>query len=200
MFAAWSLFLACSGLIAIAGFWLARYGDVIAEKTQLGGTWIGVILVATVTSLPELVTGISSVTLADAPDIAVGDVLGSCVFNLALVAVLDFLHRETPIYRTASHGHILSAGFSIMLPVLCARYGGWGFLASRLPPEMLSWDGGVGVQSILVWYVIASATMVEPAFYQRCYAARSSATARNGILLSIVFWSLFDFMTTFTVL
>ncbi len=115
MFAAWSLFLACSGLIAIAGFWLARYGDVIAEKTQLGGTWIGVILVATVTSLPELVTGISSVTLADAPDIAVGDVLGSCVFNLALVAVLDFLHRETPIYRTASHGHILSAGFSIML-------------------------------------------------------------------------------------
>jgi len=111
----WLQFLACSALIAFAGAWLARYGDAIAEKTKLGGTWIGVILVATVTSLPELSTGLSSVTLADAPNIAVGDVLGSCVFNLALIAVLDFLHRETPIYRMASHGHILSAGFSVIL-------------------------------------------------------------------------------------
>lgn len=115
MLTAWSLFLTCSALIAFAGYWLAHYGDVIAEKTKLGGTWIGVILVATVTSLPELATGLSSVTLADAPNIAVGDVLGSCVFNLALIAVLDFLHRETPLYRLASHGHILSAGFSIIL-------------------------------------------------------------------------------------
>jgi cation:H+ antiporter len=87
----------------------------IAEKTGLGGAWIGVILVATVTSLPELATGISSVALADAPDIAVGDVLGSCVFNLLLIALLDFLYRETPLYRLASHGHILSAGFSVIL-------------------------------------------------------------------------------------
>jgi cation:H+ antiporter len=112
---AWIQFLSCAGFIAISGFWLSRYGDVIAEKTGLGGTWTGVILVATATSLPELVTGLSSVTLASAPDIAVGDVLGSCVFNLALIAVLDFLYRETPIYSKASHGHILSAGFSIML-------------------------------------------------------------------------------------
>jgi cation:H+ antiporter len=112
---AWLQFLACSALIAIAGYWLARYGDVIADKTKLGGAWIGVILVATVTSLPELATGVSSVTLANAPDIAVGDVLGSCVFNLAMIAVLDFLHREMPIYRKTSEGHILSAGFSIIL-------------------------------------------------------------------------------------
>lgn len=115
MFAAWAQFLTCSALIAVAGLWLARYGDVIAEKTGLGGTWIGVILVATVTSLPELVTGVSSVTLADAPNIAIGDALGSCIFNLLLIAVLDFLYRGTPLYRMASHGHILSAGFSIIL-------------------------------------------------------------------------------------
>jgi cation:H+ antiporter len=112
---AWLQFLACSILIAASGYFLARYGDVIADKTKLGGAWIGVILVATVTSLPELATGISSVTLANAPDIAVGDVLGSCVFNLAMIAVLDFLYREMPIYRKTSNGHILSAGFSIIL-------------------------------------------------------------------------------------
>lgn len=115
MLTAWLWFLLCSGVIAGAGYSLARYGDIIAEKTRLGGTWVGVILVATVTSLPELVTGVSAVALAGAPDIAVGDVLGSCVFNLALIAVLDFLYREMPLYRKASSGHILSAGFSIIL-------------------------------------------------------------------------------------
>jgi cation:H+ antiporter len=112
---AWLQFLLCGALIAGSGFWLARYGNVIAEQTGLGGTWIGVILVATVTSLPELVTGVSSVTVADAPDIAVGNVLGACVLNLLLIALLDFLHRESPIYLRASQAHILSAGFSIML-------------------------------------------------------------------------------------
>jgi len=68
-----------------------------------------------VTSLPELVTGVSSVTLADAPDIALGDVLGSCILNFALIAALDFLYRKKSIYAEASHGHILSAGFSVIL-------------------------------------------------------------------------------------
>lgn len=115
MLTAWVQFLACSAAIAISGYFLARYGDAIAEKTQLGGTWIGVVLLATVTSLPELVTGVSSVTLIDAPDIAVGDVMGSCVFNLVLIAVLDFMYREMPLYQKTSNGHILSAGFGVIL-------------------------------------------------------------------------------------
>jgi cation:H+ antiporter len=50
---AWLQFLICAGLIGVSGFWLARYGDAIAEKTRLGGTWIGVILVATVLRYPN---------------------------------------------------------------------------------------------------------------------------------------------------
>lgn len=115
MLLAWLQFLACAIAIAIAGYKLACFGDIIAEKTRLGRTWVGVILLATVTSLPELITGISSVALANAPDIAVGNVLGACVFNLALLALLDFFYREMPIYQKASSGHILSAGFSIIL-------------------------------------------------------------------------------------
>jgi len=115
MFLAWLQFFACAVAIAVAGYKLACVGDIIAEKIKLGRTWVGVILLATVTSLPELVSGISSVTLADAPDIAVGSILGACVFNLALLAFLDFFYREMPIYQKASSGHILSAGFSIIL-------------------------------------------------------------------------------------
>jgi cation:H+ antiporter len=111
----WAEFLLCAALIGIAGFRLSRYGDVIAEITGLSGSWIGLILLATATSLPELITGISAVTVAAAPDIAAGDVLGSCVFNLAILVALDFLHRHESVYRRASQGHLLSAGFGIIL-------------------------------------------------------------------------------------
>ncbi|MBI3917908.1 MAG: sodium:calcium antiporter [Betaproteobacteria bacterium] len=108
-------FVLCVALIGVAGARLSRYGDIIAEKTRTGGTWIGMVLLATVTSLPELVTGVSAVTVADVPNIAVGDVLGSCVFNLAILIVLDFLHRDESVYTRASQGHILSAAFGILL-------------------------------------------------------------------------------------
>jgi cation:H+ antiporter len=59
--ALWLQFIACTGIILVSGMYLSKYGDIIAEKTGLGRTWIGVVLVASVTSLPELVSGISSV-------------------------------------------------------------------------------------------------------------------------------------------
>src|SRR3990170_5747354 len=112
---AWLEFALCAVLIGYAGTKLSRYGDVIADKTGLGGAWIGLALMATVTSLPELVTGISSVALVDAPDIAVGNVLGACIINLTMIVILDLLHREESIYSRASQGHILSAGFGIIM-------------------------------------------------------------------------------------
>ena len=111
----WLQFLLCLTLIGYAGVKLSRYGDVIADKTGLGGTWIGLVLLASVTSLPELVTGISSVAVVKVPEIAVGDILGSCVFNLLIIVILDFLHRGESVYTRTSQGHILSAGFGIML-------------------------------------------------------------------------------------
>jgi len=111
----WLYLALCIVVIGFAGARLSRYGDVIAEKTGLGRSWVGLVLLATVTSLPELVTGLSAVTIADVPDIAVGDVLGSCVFNLGILVVVDFLHRDEPVYTRASRGHILSAGFGVIL-------------------------------------------------------------------------------------
>lgn len=151
----WLEFILCVIVIGIAGVKLSRYGDAIADKTGMGGTWIGLILLATVTSLPELVTGITSVTVAQAPEIAVGDVLGSCVFNLLIIVVLDFLHRKESMYTRASHGHILSAAFGIML------IGFTGFnilLSSRGGSYQI---GHVGLYSpfILVFYLIMMRTV-----------------------------------------
>jgi cation:H+ antiporter len=111
----WTSFLVCTSAIVFAGTRLSRYGDIIAEKTGLGRTWIGVVLMASVTSLPELVTGISSVTYAGVPDIAAGDILGSCVFNMLILAVLDAIYRPMPISAKAHYGNVLSGGFGILL-------------------------------------------------------------------------------------
>ena len=111
----WFEFAVCAALIGMAGATLSRYADIISDKTGFSRGWIGLVLLATVTSLPELITGISSVTLADVPNIAVGDVFGSCVFNLTILVVLDFMLREESVYRRASQGHLLSAGFGVVL-------------------------------------------------------------------------------------
>lgn len=111
----WLQFLFCVAVIGAAGYRLSLFGDVIAEKTGLGRNWTGLVLLASVTSLPELVTGISAVTAAAVPNIAVGDALGSCVFNLMLIVLLDFLHRGEAVYTRASVGHALSAGFGTLL-------------------------------------------------------------------------------------
>lgn len=111
----WFEFIACSALIVVGGANLAKYGDTIAEKTGIGRAWIGLILMASVTSLPELIIGISSVTLAGVPNIALGDVMGSCVYNLAILAFMDALYGSKSLYQGAGRGHILSAGFSVVL-------------------------------------------------------------------------------------
>ena len=111
----WVKFIFCTALIVYAGYKLSVYGDVIAEKTGLGRTWIGIVLMAGVTSLPELITGVSSVTVVNVPNIAVGDIMGSCVFNILIIALLDLLHGPGPIFSRADHGHILSGGFGIIM-------------------------------------------------------------------------------------
>jgi cation:H+ antiporter len=110
----WLQFLGTALLIVLAGVRLARYGDVLGEKTGLGRSWIGLVLLATTTSLPELFTGIGATVLAALPDIAVGDVLGSCMFNLLILSFMDAIHPE-PISTRAHQGHALSIGFGLLL-------------------------------------------------------------------------------------
>ncbi len=75
------LFLLSAVVIVLAGTKLSHYGDRIAEHTGLGRLWIGAVLLAGATSLPEVFTAISAVLL-DAPNIAVGDLLGAGLSNM----------------------------------------------------------------------------------------------------------------------
>ena len=68
----WATFILSAGLIVAAAMQLARSGDVLAARTGIGGMFIGVLLLAGATSLPEMLTGINAV-LIGSPDIAAGN-------------------------------------------------------------------------------------------------------------------------------
>jgi SSS family solute:Na+ symporter len=91
---------------------------------------------------------------------------------------------------------LMYGGFVILFASLVLQHGGLAFLIPRVPETHWVWHGGNGAAAVIVWYVIALGTMVDPAFWQRAYAARDPRVARNGVLVSILFWVAFDFMTT----
>lgn len=141
-------FALCAAIVVLAGVRLSKYGDAIAEKTGLGGMWVGVLMLSVITSLPELVSGMSAVLVFDAPDIAVGDIAGSCLFNLAILAALDFREQQ-PLSARIHQGHVLVAGFGLVQLGLAAL----AMLAGRDAPAI----GWIGLQSVafLVIHVLA---------------------------------------------
>ncbi len=142
-------FAACALLIARAGYVLSRSADALAEAHGWGRGWVGLALLATVTSLPELASGISAVAFVDAPNLAVGNALGACVVNLLFLVVVDALQRHQPMYREASATHLLSAGFGVVMLGFVAM----SLLAATRAPAVLH----VGVYSpvLLALYLMA---------------------------------------------
>lgn len=144
----WIQFIVCALVIVFAGSRLSKYGDIIAEKTGLGKTWIGVLLLATVTSLPELITGISSVAIFNVPEIAVGDVLGSCAFNLLIIALLDGMAGPEPVVTKVKPGQVLTAAFgTLMLGLVCLTL----VLGKQVPT--IGWFGLSSLIFLLVYLI-----------------------------------------------
>lgn len=136
-------FVLCAAIIFFAGKRLSYYGDLLAEKTGLSKGWVGLILMASVTSLPELMVGISSAAIVQSPDLATGDIMGSCAFNLGILAMMDaFVPHKKPLTSVASSTHMLSAGLGILMLSLV------GF--SLFMKTDLVAVGWVGVSSLLL--------------------------------------------------
>lgn len=195
----WLEFAACMMLIAVAGTRLARHGDEVATHLGLSRSWVGLILLATVTSLPELATGLGAVTVAGTPDIALGDALGSCVFNLALLAIVEALYRQAPLFVRANAAHRAAAwsGTALLLVVVAS------VIAGRLIPGLAIGPVAVGSLVLVAGYVIAmrrvhAATLIPvegPASPQdrtagrramRAYAVAAVVIVGGGIWLPLV--------------
>ncbi len=148
LFIALSGFVLCAAAITFSGWHLARLGDRLAELTGLGRAWLGLVLMATVTSLPELFVGISSAGIHGNADLAVGDVLGSCVFNLLILSVLDAFHRGPGLLRKVEPKQVLSAALGIVLLALV----GFGLF---LPDQyvVMGWVGALSIVFVGVYLV-----------------------------------------------
>ena len=93
----WLQLAAAAAIILGASWFLAKSADVVAFKTGLGRSFVGVVLLATATSLPELGTGVSAIGLLGEPDLALGDAFGSNLFNLLIIGLLDLYWRDGPL-------------------------------------------------------------------------------------------------------
>ena len=93
---------------------------------------------------------------------------------------------------------LMFAGFGVIIPFCYSTFGGIDYLNANLPATHLSLTGGNSVTYILVWFFIGAWAIVDPGFHQRCYAAKDENTARKGIFISLIFWFIFDAMTTIT--
>jgi cation:H+ antiporter len=187
----WFEFFACTLVIWVAGVRLSRYGDQIAAKSGTSRTWVGVVLLASVTSLPELVTGLSSAGLAGIPDLAIGDVLGSCVFNLLILVIVDFIYRQEPVYARASIGHILSAAFGVVLLGVAAFGIGVGALGRSFRIAHVA----VVTPVLIVGYAVAMRAVFryeqrqEADYLDEAGPARDARTLRE-LLVHYALWSL----------
>lgn len=133
-------FIVCGALVVLAGHALARYADALAGATRLGKLWVGSVVLAGATSLPELVTDVSAVRMR-APDLAVGDLFGSSLANMLILAVVDLAAPNRRVLQSAAVDHLLVAFLAISLNILAAA-----LVLTRAD----EWVAPVGMGSLIV--------------------------------------------------
>jgi len=132
--------LSVSALIFLVASRLSRHADAIADETGLGGLWIGTVLLAASTSLPEVLTGLNA-ALLDAPDIGVGDIFGANMANMMILAVMDLVFARRRVLDQVDKGHAQFGLLGILLMVMAGIgiiAGGWGRI------------GHVGLETVMI--------------------------------------------------
>lgn len=118
--------------------------------------------------------------------------------GVSMVIIYAFLGGfRAEVFSDLVQFFVMCAGVAVVLLFSINEFGGISFLKANLPAEHFSLTGGGTIAETLVWGFIALSTLVDPNFYQRCFAATSTKVAKRGILISTIIWFLFDICTTF---
>lgn len=136
----WLVFAVSSFLLVLAAVKLAEYSDTIALRTGLGRLFIGTLLLAGATSLPEFLTSINSL-YRSVPDLAAGKMFGSNMFNIFLLGLFDVIYWRRNILLKVVNKHILTAGFAVLLGSLAVF-----FVQAHIPWHV----GWLGVDSFVL--------------------------------------------------
>ncbi|MDW7739674.1 MAG: hypothetical protein SCJ97_06410 [Bacillota bacterium] len=138
---AWLQFFAGAILIVIAGVTLTKSADTLGRALGLTTGWAGVIILPFATSLPELVSSVRAALIL-APDLAVGNLFGSNLFNIAIIAIVDLMQGKGSLFIRLKDGHAMSASISVILISIA----GLGLL---LPFPTL-WGTQIGFDTVLL--------------------------------------------------
>lgn len=136
----WLIFAASAAVVVLAAIKLADYGDVISARTGLGGMFIGTIFMAAATSLPELLTAANAIRNG-VLSLTVGDIFGSSMFNMLLIALLDLAFHNMHVLRRVAISHAMSAGLAVFMMTMAIF-----FIIADLDITL----GWVGLDSILL--------------------------------------------------
>ncbi|HEY7614426.1 MAG TPA: sodium:calcium antiporter [Gemmatimonadales bacterium] len=140
MTVALAVFFAAGLLLVVAGTFQTRAADAIAEATGLGRLFVGTLLLAAATSMPELATDVSAVRLG-APNLAAGDLFGSSLANMLILAAMGYVIVGAPVFRAATPVHAVTACLAIVLNAAAGV-----FVLARL--QHPGWP--VGLESLLL--------------------------------------------------
>ena len=102
-----------AAVVLVAGFFLAKTGEAIAQQTGLGTSFVGAVLLAASTSLPEVSTVLAAVRLKRY-EMAVADVFGTNLFNVTILFAVDVLYDGPPVLREVGP----FAGFGALLAIV----------------------------------------------------------------------------------
>ena len=118
-------------------------------------------------------------------------------FILSIIYLVKGGFRSN-VYVDVFQFFVMFIGFILILVFSGIEFGTVNFITESVPANHIKVFGGMSLTFIIVWFLIALWTFADPGFHQRCYAAKSGNVAMKGILISIFFWALFDFLTTST--
>ena len=157
--------------------------------------------------LPSIVSSfLIFILISPAPYLLIVGVIFSLIFpgSSILWAIIIFIISSFYLYKKGFESVVqtdilqfllMFIGFIILFGILVAKYPIVSQFKLHLPKGHLSLTGGLPITYLLSWFFIALWTLVDPGFHQRCSAAKSPKVAKNGILLSIIFWAIFDILT-----
>ncbi len=141
--------------MVVLSMMLGNLVDMLDKKTKISGAFIGGVLLAAVTSLPELFTAFSSIFLVHNASFVVGDILGSIIFDLVVLAIETFIWVKHFHEARFQRWHVFNGIFCLVM-YGCAAY---AFFAPANWQLML---GDINVVSIIIFALYIVTLLIQP--------------------------------------
>ena len=175
------LYVVTAAIVVFVSLKLSDFLNIIDKKSNISGAFLGGVLLAAVTSLPEFFSSLTATVFVKNNDYVLGNVLGSNLFNMMIFAIIFFLFFKKMVEKKVSKYFLVSMAFSGALYVLTTIAGlifvpnGW-LLGYFNPVSLL-------IIAVYVVSVIKTPKIEEPEEEEK----ESKITLRTAVILFVVF-------------